>query len=100
MKVKNMNINQIIDRFYKIIELANNLKFVTIDLKVVAVRELQAYLNSIDYSTDVYNNLDDSLALLRNRGYIFDYKKIDKGFIIYPQDKIYVNENDLKIILQ
>lgn len=100
MKVKNMNINQIIDRFYKIIELANNLKFVTIDLKVVAVRELQAYLNSIDYSTDVYNNLDDSLALLRNRGYIFDYKKIDKGFIIYPQDKIYANENDLKIILQ
>lgn len=95
-----MNINQIIDRFYKIIELANNLKFVTIDLKVVAIRELQVYLNSIDYSTDVYNNLDDSLALLRNRGYIFDYKKIDKGFIIYPQDKIYANENDLKIILQ
>ena len=90
-----MNINIAIEKFYKIIEIATNVKIVTTDLRIVAIKELQLDLLSIEYTQDNYNNLDDSLSLLKNRGFIFDYKKIENGFKIIPQNKIYYNENDL-----
>jgi len=90
-----MNINTAIEKFYKIIEIATNVKIVTTDLRIVAIKELQLDLSSIEYIQDNYNNLNDSLSLLKNRGFIFDYEKIENGFKIIPQNKIYYNENDL-----
>lgn len=90
-----MNINIAIEKFYKIIEIATNVKIVTTDLRIVAIKELQLDLLSVEYTQDNYNNLDDSLALLKNRKFIFDYEKVGNGFKIIPQNKIYYNENDL-----
>ena len=90
-----MNINDSINLFYKLLEIAQNIKLITTDLYVVAVKELNVNLMKIDYSKDAFNNMDDSLALLKNREIIYDYKKMKYGFIIYPQNKIYINENEL-----
>lgn len=90
-----MNINTVIEKFYKIIEIASNINLVRTDLKIVAIKELQLDLLSVEYTQDNYNILDDSLSLLKNRGFIFDYEKIKNGFKIIPQNKIYYNENDL-----
>lgn len=90
-----MNINDSINLFYKLLEIAQNIKLITTDLYVVAVKELNVNLMKIDYSKDAFNNMNDSLALLKNRGIIYDYKKMEYGFIIYPQNKIYINENEL-----
>lgn len=90
-----MNINTVIEKFYKIIEIASNINLIRTDLKIVAIKELQLDLSSIEYTQDNYNNLDDSLSLLKNRGFIFDYEKIENGFKIIPQNKVYYNENDL-----
>lgn len=90
-----MDINYIIDFFYKIINLCDKLKLVTIDLKVIAIKELNIKIQKIDFSEDVYNAFDDAFLLLKNHGIIFNYEKVEGGFKIYPEDKIYLNENDL-----
>ena len=60
-----MNINDSINLFYKLLEIAQNIKLITTDLYVVAVKELNVNLMKIDYSKDAFNNMDDSLALLK-----------------------------------
>jgi len=92
-----MNINEIINSFYKILEISQNLKLVSIDMDLVAIRELKLNLLSINYTKDLYNNLDDSLALLKNRGIIYNYEKLPYGFKILPKNKIYISDNDLII---
>ena len=90
-----MNINENINLFYKILEIGQNLKLISTDMNLVAIRELKLNLLSIDYSKDLYDILDDSLALLRNRGVIYNYEKLSYGFKILPQNKIYTYDNDL-----
>lgn len=90
-----MNINEIINQFYKILEIGQNLKLVSSDINLIAIKELKVMLLGIDYTKDDYNMLDDSLALLRNRGFIYNYEKLFYGFKILPQNKIYISDNDL-----
>ena len=90
-----MNINEIINSFYKILEISQNLKLVSSDMNLVAIRELKLNLLSIDYTKDMYDILDDSLALLKNRGIIYNYERLSYGFKIIPENKIYINDNDL-----
>lgn len=90
-----MNINEIINQFYKILEIGQNLKLISTDMNLIAIKELKLNLLSTDYRKDNYDMLDDALALLRNRGFIYDYKKISYGFKIIPQNKIYICDNDL-----
>lgn len=90
-----MNLNNIFNRFCQLINVSEKLKLTVIDLKVVAVKELQIAINKMDYSDDLMNSLEDSLALLKNRSIIFDYKRLENGFKIIPENKIYANENDL-----
>ena len=90
-------INKIINKFISILNFAKQVHIVTIDMYIVAVRELQAMiyqLNPNNFIND-YNALDQALEILKNRGQIFDFERIDKGFKIIPQNKIYINENDL-----
>ena len=90
-----MNINEVINQFYKILEIGQNLKLVSSDINLIAIKELRAMLLGIDYTKDDYNMLDDSLALLRNRGFIYNYEKLSYGFKILSQNKIYISDNDL-----
>lgn len=90
-----MNINEIINQFYKILEIGQNLKLVSSDINLIAIKELKVMLLGIDYTKDDYNMLDDSLALLRNRGIIYNYEKLPYGFKLLPQNKIYISDNDL-----
>lgn len=92
-----MNIKQIIDSFYKILNIGENLKLITVDLKVIAVKELNIQTLKLDYTNDLQNAFEDSLALLKNRGIIFNYERLENGFKIFPEDKIYSVENDLII---
>lgn len=90
-----MNIKQIIDSFYKILNIGENLKLITVDLKVIAVKELNIQTLKLDYTDDLQNAFEDSLALLKDRGIIFNYERLENGFKIFPEDKIYPVENDL-----
>ena len=92
---KIMNINEVINQFYKILEIGQNLKLVSSDINLIAIKELKVMLLGIDYTKDDYNMLDDSLALLRNRGFIYNYEKLSYGFKLLPQNKIYISDNDL-----
>lgn len=90
-------INKIINKFLSILNFAKQVHIVTSDMNVIAVRELQAMvyqLNPNDFVNN-YNALDQALEMLKNRGQIFDFERIDKGFKIIPQDKIYISEDDL-----
>lgn len=90
-----MNLNNIFNRFCQLIDVSEKLKLTVIDLKIVAIKELQIAINKMDYSDDLTNNIEDSLALLKNHGIIFDYEKLEDGFKIIPENKIYLNGNDL-----
>ena len=90
-----MNLYNIFNRFCQLIDVSEKLQITVIDLKIVAIKELQIAINKIDYSDDLMDNFEDSLGLLINRGIIFNYEKVEGGFKIYPEDKIYLNENDL-----
>lgn len=92
-----MNLNQSLDKFCKIINIANNINLISTDLRIVAVKELNIDIMKEDYSKDNYESIEDALALLKNRGIIFNFEKIDNGFKIFPQNKIYACENDLII---
>lgn len=90
-----MNLYNIFNRFCHLIDVSEKLQITVIDLKIVAIKELQIGINKMDYSNDLMDNFEDSLGLLKNRGIIFNYEKVEGGFKIYPEDKIYLNENDL-----
>lgn len=90
-----MNLYNIFNRFCQLIDVSEKLQITVIDLKIVAIKELQIGINKMDYSNDLMDNFEDSLGLLKNRGIIFNYEKVEGGFKIYPEDKIYPNENDL-----
>lgn len=90
-----MNLYNIFNRFCQLIDVSEKLQITVIDLKIVAIKELQIGINKMDYSNDLMDNFEDSLGLLKNRGIIFNYEKVEGGFKIYPEDKIYLNENDL-----
>lgn len=90
-----MNLYNIFNRFCQLIDVSEKLQISVIDLKIVAIKELQIGINKMDYSNDLMDNFEDSLGLLKNRGIIFNYEKVEGGFKIYPEDKIYLNENDL-----
>lgn len=90
-----MNLYNIFNRFCQLIDVSEKLQITVIDLKIVAIKELQIGMNKMDYSNDLMDNFEDSLGLLKNRGIIFNYEKVEGGFKIYPEDKIYLNENDL-----
>ena len=92
-----MNLYNIFNRFCQLIDVSEKLQITVIDLKIVAIKELQIGINKMDYSNDLMDNFEDSLGLLKNRGIIFNYEKVEGGFKIYPEDKIYLNENDLII---
>lgn len=92
-----MNLNNIFNRFCQLIDVSEKLKLTVIDLKIVAIKELQIAINKMDYSDNLMNNFEDSLALLKNRGIIFDYERLEDGFKIIPENRIYANENELII---
>jgi hypothetical protein len=92
-----MNLNNIFNRFCQLIDVSEKLKLTVIDLKIVAIKELQIAINKMDYSDDLMNNIEYSLALLKNRGIIFDYERLEDGFKIILENKIYANENELII---
>ena len=92
-----MNLNNIFNRFCQLIDVSEKLQITLIDLKIVAIKELQIAINKMDYSDDLMNNFEDSLSLLKNRGIIFDYERLEDGFKIIPENKIYANENELII---
>lgn len=92
-----MNLNNIFNRFCQLIDVSEKLKLTVIDLKIVAIKELQIAINKMDYSDDLMNSFEDSLALLKNRGIIFDYERLEDGFKIIPENRIYANENELII---
>lgn len=92
-----MNLNNIFNRFCQLIDVSEKLKLTVIDLKIIAIKELQIAINKMDYSNDLMNNFEDSLSLLKNRGIIFDYERLENGFKIIPENKIYANENELII---
>ena len=92
-----MNLNNIFNRFCQLIDVSEKLKLTVIDLKIVAIKELQIAINKMDYSDDLMNNIEYSLALLKNRGIIFDYEGLEDGFKIIPENKIYADENELII---
>ena len=92
-----MNLNNIFNRFCQLIDVSEKLKLTVIDLKIVAIKELQIAINKMDYSDDLMNNFEDSLALLKNRGIIFEYERLEDGFKIIPENRIYANENELII---
>lgn len=92
-----MNLNNIFNRFCQLIDVSEKLQITVIDLKIVAIKELQIAINKMDYSDDLMNNIEYSLALLKNRGIIFDYERLEDGFKIIPENKIYANENELII---
>lgn len=90
-----MNLNNIFNRFCQLIDVSEKLQITLIDLKIVAIKELQIAINKMDCSDDLMNNFEDSLSLLKNRDIIFDYERLEDGFKIIPENKIYANENDL-----
>jgi hypothetical protein len=90
-----MNLNNIFNRFCQLIDVSEKLKLTVFDLKIIAIKELQIAINKMDYSDDLMNSFEDSLALLENRGIIFDYERLEDGFLIIPENKIYANKNDL-----
>lgn len=92
-----MNLNNIFNRFCQLIDVSEKLKLTVIDLKIIAIKELQIAINKMDYSDDLMNNFEDSLSLLKNRGIIFDYERLEDGFKIIPENRIYANENELII---
>lgn len=92
-----MNLNNIFNRFCQLIDVSDKLKLTVIDLKIIAIKELQIAINKMDYSDDLMNSFEDSLSLLKNRSIIFDYEKLENGFKIIPENKIYANENELII---
>lgn len=92
-----MNLNNIFNRFCQLIDVSEKLKLTVIDLKIIAIKELQIAINKMDYSDDLMNSLEDSLALLKNRGIIFDYESLEDSFKIIPENRIYANENELII---
>lgn len=92
-----MNLNNIFNRFCQLIDVSEKLKLTVIDLKIIAIKELQIAINKMDYSDDLMNNFEDSLALLKNRGIIFDYESLEDSFKIIPENRIYANENELII---
>ena len=92
-----MNLNNIFNRFCQLIDISEKLKLTVIDLKIVAIKELQLAINKMDYSDNLMNNFEDSLALLKNRDIIFDYERLEDGFKIIPENRIYANENELII---
>lgn len=92
-----MNLNNIFNRFCQLIDVSEKLKLTVIDLKIIAIKELQIAINKMDYSNDLMNNFEDSLSLLKNRGIIFDYERLEDGFKIILENKIYANENELII---
>lgn len=92
-----MNLNNIFNRFCQLIDVSEKLQITVIDLKIVAIKELQIAINKMDCLDDLMNNFEDSLSLLKNRGIIFDYERLEDGFKIIPENKIYANENELII---
>lgn len=92
-------INKAIDKFLHILEIAHNMSFVTVDMNVVAIRELQVMLNSLDDSEKqkAKKALYETLNMLKNRDYIYDFKQLEDGFEIKPRNKLYWNEELLKI---
>lgn len=92
-----MNLNNIFNRFCQLIDVSEKLKLTVIDLKIIAIKELQIAINKMDYSNDLMNNFEDSLSLLKNHDIIFDYERLEDGFKIIPENKIYANENELII---
>lgn len=92
-----MNLNNIFNRFCQLIDVSEKLKLTVIDLKIIAIKELQIAINKMDYSDDLMNNFEDSLSLLKNHDIIFDYERLEDGFKIIPENKIYANENELII---
>lgn len=92
-----MNLNNIFNRFCQLIDVSEKLKLTVIDLKIVAIKELQIAINKMDCSDDLMNSLEDSLSLLKNHDIIFDYERLENGFKIIPENKIYANENELII---
>lgn len=89
-------INKIINRFYEMINIAKKVHYVTIDMYIVAIKELQCMLYQVDKNDFVksYNELEQALYTMKNHGLIFNFERIDKGFKIIPQNKIYINEDD------
>lgn len=92
-----MNLNNIFNRFCQLIDVSEKLNLTVIDLKIIAIKELQIAINKMDYSDDLMNSLEDSLSLLKNRSIIFDYERLENGFKIIPENRIYANENELII---
>ena len=90
-----MDLNKSLDRFCKIINIADNIKLISVDLRIIAVKELNIDIMKEDYSKDNYESLEDALTLLKNRGLIFNFERFDNGFKIFPQNKIYACEDDL-----
>lgn len=92
-----MNINQIIDLFCKICYTGQELNLISVDLKVIAIKEMNIQTLKLDYTDDLQNTFENILTMWKNRGIIFNYERLENGFKIYPEDKIYINENDLII---
>ena len=91
--------DEIINKFISIMDFGNRMKIASVDMNLVAIRELELMINQIfPYdSLSIKNALQQALQRMKNRGIIFDYETLDDGFKIIPQDKIYCFENDLLI---
>jgi len=90
-------IQKSINYFYNLLKQFESIKILSSDLKLIALKEFKILISKINYSDDLQNELEDSLTLLKNHNEIFDYKRLENGFKIYPQNKIYFNENDLVV---
>lgn len=90
-------IQKSINYFYNLLKQFESIKILSSDLKLIALKEFKIIISKINYSDDLQNELEDSLTLLKNHNEIFDYKRLENGFKIYPQNKIYFNENDLVV---
>jgi len=94
-----MRLHPILQKFMETMDFASTHFFGLIDLRVVAVAQMQIDIDSLPRieREKLKQGFEFALIQMVQMGLIHKYELIDDGFKIYPQDKLYMNETALEV---
>lgn len=92
-------LHPIIRKFFDTLTFARDNSFALIDLRIVAIGQAQIEIDSLNPTEKelCYKGFLIALPQLENLNLIYKYEILENGFKIYPQNKVYIDENHLKL---
>ena len=93
-------LHPVIRNFFETLTFAENHYIAFVDLRLAAIGQAQLEIDKLSPTEKelCYKGFETALLQLHQMGLIYKYEAIKDGFIIYPQNKTYIDENHLKLL--